>query len=457
VTAHWSNEGRNSQHRTMRFSIFLLCPLVGVQGWPHDQLFGGMAFQEDFSPRYYLGDPGQALSKRDTCNAGTHSCKSISSHRAIASVLLASPPTRSSLPGRDVGFPDFCCKNDRFCIVLRNGTASCCPVERECIVSDEQPCPPTAYFCRTPTVTVVDGTTATSTLEACCPRACTAAQSSYRCGDEFGGGCCAFNSQCATSNQCISTKTELPPIVTPADPGCTTSQHRCPDGFGCCDDGRECTVSGTVKGCVASLPSGSGVAAITTKSEGLSAGAKAGIAVGVVIGVGAAVALLTWICLAKRKGRSLTQRNSGTGGDNATDITSASRPPRRIGVPIDDLPSPVVGPFSHGPPAMATPDGAVPHQPHHPDDIAVPIEMPAGLGLMSSGSDETPAWRTPGESPGQVYELYGSTTASPPTSGTSPLNYSWASPFVPSPSENGTTNNSNNDDNHQHQQHPSPP
>jgi len=204
---------------------------------------------------------------------------------------------------------------------------------------------------------------------------------------------------------------------------------------------------------------------VETKDPGLSDAEKAGIAVGVVIGAAGIAAALTWVCIAKRRGRTLSYRNGAT-GDNATEVTSDSRPQpgRLMGVPQDDLPSPVAGPYTHvqghlGPAQLQQERGAVPHQPHHPDDIAVPVEMEAdtsdvGLGLRSSSAGavamtETPSinsggreWLTPGESPGQVYELYGSTTPSPYADGPSPLGHDNSSPLVPSPSEHPGGNRS---------------
>lgn len=102
-------------------------------------------------------------------------------------------------------------------------------------------------------------------------------------------------------------KTQPPPGLVPAVTGsCSTSQFRCSDGNGCCNNGASCTsfsgsayCSTATGGPTSTLIAGSDGS--SSSSGGLSAGAEAGIAVGSVVGGGLIVAAAVWYFLRRRR------------------------------------------------------------------------------------------------------------------------------------------------------------
>ena len=210
-------------------------------------------------------------------------------------------------------------------------------------------------------------------------------------------------------------------------PGCTTSQFKCQDGPGCCDNWQHCTsVSGTGY-CAAGNPTNTAFSIVPVASSGdsLSTGAKAGIAVGVIIGAGILIGAVTWFILAQRKKRRRALANqSASGGAPAastdeaamTEVGAGPRPRQGVGLTQDYFgPDAVPGPYSERAgqeldKASPMPGRAVPSSPHAPGDIAAPVEIdsvhkPDGSERMSptsfhqSPQDETIQSR---------FELYGS-------------------------------------------------
>jgi hypothetical protein len=214
-------------------------------------------------------------------------------------------------------------------------------------------------------------------------------------------------------------------------PGCTTSQFKCSDGPGCCDDWQHCTsVSGTGF-CAAGNPTATGFTIVASPgSGGLSSGAKAGIAVGVVVGAGIIVGAITWFCLSQRRRRRTVAQQSGSGsgpagsadGTAMTDVTSPSRPRQGAGMTQDYFgPDAVPGPFTESAGTEADkaspgPARAVPQRPQAPGDIAAPVEIDSthrtGDSPRLSPTSPTSYLETPqSETIEGRFELYGSEAA----------------------------------------------
>lgn len=112
-------------------------------------------------------------------------------------------------------------------------------------------------------------------------------------------------------------KTSPPPGFVPAVTGsCTTSQFKCSDGNGCCNNGAVCTsfsssayCSTATGGPTSTLIAGSDGG--SSSSGGLSAGAEAGIAVGSVVGGGLIVAAAVWYFLRRRRSTQPTNHVYG--------------------------------------------------------------------------------------------------------------------------------------------------
>lgn len=259
---------------TWAFSSAQTTSRYGSLPLPTDQLI----------PRFWI-NPAFPLAKRDgDCGSGRHSCL-------------------------DIGFGDDCCDNDTYCYVNKDGDPKCCPVGSNC--SNDSPCSSTAYFC---TRTVTESGTATA-RGGCCGRKCPN-KSLYLCPSDSGGNCCGYDSQCRAGGSCATTRpASRTGLLTPVPEGCTTSQHKCADGGGCCDNWQQCTeVSGTGY-CAAELPTSTDDTIIDNNSDdGLSGGAKAGIGVGAVLGAGIIVGGLTWLFLSRRRRqRTLNQYPAGDG------------------------------------------------------------------------------------------------------------------------------------------------
>ncbi|KAF4994886.1 hypothetical protein FDECE_12971 [Fusarium decemcellulare] len=349
--------------------------------------------QGDLMPRFFI-DRSFPLAKRaGECGGGSHNCL-------------------------DIGFSDDCCDNDSYCYVNRDGDPKCCAIGSNC--SDDSPCKSTAYFC---TRTVTQSGTATA-QEGCCNRKCPKS-SLYLCPSSLGGNCCGYDSQCRASGECATTKTASQTgSLTPIPSGCTTSQHRCSDGAGCCDDGQVCTQVSGEGFCAEAEPTGSDVTIIDDSDDGdggLSEGAKAGIGVGAVVGTSIIVGGLTWLCISKRRHRRQTatgQSGSGDGDgsgparDGMTDISGSQA---RHGLTSDYFgPDAVAGPFTEPAGSEATSPGrgrAVPLRAQEPGDIAAPVEIDSTIkdnNSLLSPMTSPSLGHTPGsETIEGRFELYG--------------------------------------------------
>lgn len=71
--------------------------------------------------------------------------------------------------------------------------------------------------------TMISGTWTTETLFTCVDRICTS--TSYACPTSHGGGCCPYDSNCVSDNQCLG------PFSSRQIPACPSSQSRCGESF----------------------------------------------------------------------------------------------------------------------------------------------------------------------------------------------------------------------------------
>ncbi|KAL7949594.1 hypothetical protein V8C42DRAFT_216060 [Trichoderma barbatum] len=249
---------------------------------------------EGLTPRYFV-DKSHPLFKREgSCGGNAHSCL-------------------------DIGHGDRCCDNNSYCYINSSDEPKCCEIGQPC--TSDNPCPATAVRCsvtRTLTITSSSSASRTSTrapaitrttttvITGCCGRACPQT-SFYLCARSLGGNCCPFDSNCEAGGNCISTKTPPPPGLTPVAEGCTTSQFRCQDGNGCCNNGQACTsfagsaYCSTATGGPTSTLAVGGDDSGSSSSGGLSSGAQAGIAVGAVVGGGLIVAAAAWFYFRRRR------------------------------------------------------------------------------------------------------------------------------------------------------------
>ncbi|UKZ75227.1 hypothetical protein TrVFT333_002902 [Trichoderma virens FT-333] len=281
----------------MRLLLTLpLCGLV-VASAARDRYAAVQIVPEGLTPRYFV-DRSHPLFKREgACGDNAHSCL-------------------------DTGHGDLCCDNNSYCYVNTSDQLRCCAIGQAC--SSDNPCGATAVRCsvtRTVTITSTSSAakttskepvitrTTTTVLTGCCGRACPQT-SFYLCASSLGGNCCPFDSNCQAGGHCVSAKTAPPPGLTPVADGCTTSQFRCADGNGCCNNGQTCTsfagsayCSTATGGPTSTLEAGSdsGSGSGSSSSGGLSPGAEAGIAVGAVVGGGLIVAAAVWFYLTRRR------------------------------------------------------------------------------------------------------------------------------------------------------------
>lgn len=230
------------------------------------------------------------------------------------------------------------------------------------------------------------------------------------------------------------------------DEGCTTSQSKCADGTGCCDNTLRCTqVSGDAF-CARGTPTGTDVTFTDEddmRGDGLSDGAKAGIAVGVVVGAGIIIGLITWLCLSKRRRRRQTmtqQSGSGEQADDAnmTEVTASSRP-REAGYGLTQDyfgPDAVPGPYTETVDSSPGPRMAVPSQPEQPGDIAAPVEIGSKEGPLTPGSPVAMSVTPASETIDGRFELHG-TEMSPAALSPSALSPSRI-PSTASPRSDGT-------------------
>ncbi|KAF4332332.1 hypothetical protein FBEOM_13879 [Fusarium beomiforme] len=344
----------------------------------------------DLMPRFFI-DRSFPLAKRaGDCGSGHHNCL-------------------------EVGFANDCCDNDSYCYVNRNGDPKCCPIGSNC--SSDSPCSSNAYFC---TRTVTSSGTATA-QEGCCDRKCPKT-SLYLCPSSLGGNCCGYNSECRAGGDCASTRpASRTDLLSPIPSGCTTSQHKCSDGAGCCDNDQKCTQVSGEGYCAQATPTESSVTIIDADDSGsrLSDGAKAGIGVGVVIGASIIVGGLTWVCLRKRRQRTASRPSASGEGDGSgrprdamTDISGSHA---RSGLTQDYFgPDPAAGPYTEQTSSRVTSpgrDAAVPMHAQSPGDITAPVEIDSTIrqrsDLLSPVSSPS-IYRTPlSETIDGRFELYG--------------------------------------------------
>ncbi|KAM5369587.1 hypothetical protein ACJZ2D_008946 [Fusarium nematophilum] len=372
-----------------------LIPLLGLSVAQTTQRYGSLPVAPGgLMPRFFI-DRSFPIAKRDAdCGKDHHSCL-------------------------DIGFSDDCCDNDSYCYVNSDGDPKCCAIGSDC--SDDSPCGSTAFFC---TRTVTASGTATA-REGCCNRRCPGS-SLYLCPSSLGGNCCNYDSQCRQGRECASTKSaSRTALLTPIPEGCTTSQHKCADGEGCCDDGQVCTQVSGEGFCADAEPTGSDISIVedpVTGDDALSDGAKAGIGVGAVVGTSIIVGGLTWLCISRRRQRQRTAsaRSYGEGDtsgprDGMTDISGTS--PRQ-GLTQDYFgPAAVAGPFTERVGSESTSPGqarAVPAQAEQPGDIAAPVEIDSTAkddnGLLSPMTSPSLAHTPNSETIDGRFELYGNDT-----------------------------------------------
>ncbi|KAJ4267790.1 hypothetical protein NW762_003905 [Fusarium torreyae] len=376
----------------MRFSSFLVfVPHAVAQTTRQYEAF--QAAPGDLIPRFFI-DRSFPLAKRaGDCGKDHHNCL-------------------------DIGFPDDCCDNDSYCYVNRKGDPKCCPIGSSC--TSDSPCKSTEYFC---TRIITSSGTATA-QEGCCDRKCPKT-SLYLCPASLGGNCCGYNSECRAGGDCASTRpASRTDLLSPIPEGCTTSQHRCSDGAGCCDNDQECTQVSGEGFCAQATPTESGVTIVEDDEGGggLSDGAKAGIGVGVVVGASIIVGGLTWLFLKRRRERSATGPSASGEGDGSgparDTMTEVSGSNARQGLTQDYFgPDPAAGPYTEQASSRVTSPGresAVPMHAQSPGDIAAPVEIDSttreGSDLLSPMSSPS-LYQTPlSETIDGRFELYGNET-----------------------------------------------
>ncbi|KAH0492345.1 hypothetical protein TgHK011_007303 [Trichoderma gracile] len=317
----------------MRPFVLSLLPLTGLASASaaRNRYAAVQLVPDGLTPRYFI-DRSHPLFKREgSCGDDAHSCL-------------------------DIGHGDRCCNNNSYCYVNSSNEPKCCAIGQPC--TSDNPCPATAVRCSTTrTITLTSSqqqksstrtatapapaspSITTTVLTGCCGRACPQT-SFYLCAPSLGGNCCPYDTNCQAGGHCVSTKTSPPPGLTPVADGCTTSQFRCPDGDGCCDNGQACTSFAGSGYCSSATggPTSTLAAAGDGDDEssssgggGLSPGAEAGIAVGAVVGGGLLVAAAAWFYLTRRKAQQTgpyynNNNNNNVAGDAPMAIAPASSP-----------------------------------------------------------------------------------------------------------------------------------
>ena len=362
----------------------------------------------DLIPRYFL-DRSFPLAKRaGNCDEDHHPCE-------------------------DTGFGDECCPNDHYCYVSNEGESKCCQIGSNCPLDTE--CKSDSWYC-----TTTRTTTGTATEEVgCCPRLCPAT-SQYLCPSGEGGKCCGYDADCRGGSCVVTAKPSRTGELTPIAEGCTTSQYKCDDGNGCCDNDQSCTEVDGEGYCAAGRPTETNLEFIDQDGGSggeLSAGAKAGIAVGAVVGAAAIIGAITWIFIRKRRGKRRTA-SAPSGGSNSqqrqedaagmTEASHSSRP-QQAGRGLTQEyfgPNPGVGPYTdtaghHSDNTSPGPHRAMPSgRPQNPGDIIAPVEMDSETRTEEAQSIVSPTgyWGHPSppqeETTGGRFELYGSTEVEPP-------------------------------------------
>ena len=286
----------------------------------------------------------------------------------------------------------------------------------------------------------------------CCDRKCPQT-SNYLCPSDLGGNCCEYNAECRAGGGCAETQQpSRTPTLTPIVEGCTTSQFKCADGQGCCDNWQHCTqVSGTGY-CAAGNPTDTTISVVDAPSgdSGLSDGAKAGIGIGAVVGTSLIVGIAAWLCISRRRQsrRTVSERSLPPINDGMTDITSVSRNRPRRGLTQDYFgPDAVPGPFTEtvGSESATTPGArrAVPTSPQGPADITAPVEIDSTVkdenNLLSPMTSPSLQQTPQSETIEGRFELYGCDMASRRSSSilrTPPLSTAGQTPHNEIPPEN---------------------
>ncbi|UNI20769.1 hypothetical protein JDV02_006828 [Purpureocillium takamizusanense] len=424
---------------------------------------------EGMMPRFVADRVLPQLARRDgNCGAGFHNCL-------------------------DVGFAGSCCENTHYCYVNKQSQPRCCPIGSNCVSdsncsSDRFQCTSTATVAVTVTVTATASSTNTNTDAAvvtvfttasaqvgCCGRACPQT-SQYLCPKDLGGACCSFGFDCRSGGQCVETKKPSGPssgTLTPVVDGCTTSQFKCPDGAGCCDEWMHCTRVDDKPYCAPGNPTNTNVRLVGDAGSGdsasdsrLSGGAKAGIGVGVAVAGGLALgAAAWWFCVRRRRRRGAdaaaaagASRKDEQPDDADADAgvyagsnvprdaahrpigigemseTTASQAPR----PTDDYFGPVPGPYTDA--SDAGRSTASPSRPQHaPENRAVPVEIDSSTATPAPPAPATPTPSTqhlsahpfphPDTTDGR-FELYGC-EAPPPVQPSPSLRTTTTTPGTP--------------------------
>ncbi|KYK60440.1 hypothetical protein DCS_01577 [Drechmeria coniospora] len=377
-----------------------------VVGYGYDDIFASIPLTPDgMTARYLMPDlvPGVPLAKRDgSCGDGRHPCL-------------------------DTHHSDRCCENTQYCYVNRVGLPRCCPIGSNCI--NDSSCQSTAYQCTTDitiTTTAAGGTVGPLVLSSqvgCCSRRCPRT-SQYLCADDLGGKCCPYGAECRSDGNCVSTRTastSVPAKLTPVPDGCTTSQHKCADGTGCCDLSMHCTeVTGTAYCAPTDAHADNAARDGDTR-------ASVGVAIGVGVGLGGglSVGAAAWLCLARRRKRrrrasktaSLPMAPPGErGADPSLEMAELSEAAASPSSPLDrSLTEPLsamsgLSPEFHSAGPAATPGprwaGAVSPAPLGVNAVAAPVVM----DLTTTTTTSQAAQVTPETIEGR-FELYGCSPA----------------------------------------------
>ncbi|KAK3182470.1 hypothetical protein K4F52_006296 [Lecanicillium sp. MT-2017a] len=207
----------------------------------------------------------------------------------------------------------------------------------------------------------------------------------YLCPKDLGGNCCPYNSECQAGGNCVAVVTptsSTEPLITPAVEGCTTSQYKCPDGTGCCNNWQSCTRMDNTAYCADGIPPGSDAPEVNDgASKGLSDGAKAGVGVTVVASVGlvAGVAAWVWILLKRKRARAIRPSPVNACQDeSAAKEQDGQAEPATIQAQDGDYFGRLTRPrneASHSP----GPERAVPRHPETPSDITTPVEIDSAV------------------------------------------------------------------------------
>ncbi|CAH0016089.1 unnamed protein product, partial [Clonostachys rhizophaga] len=251
------------------------------------------AFANDLIPRFWMDPAIPLLGRQEGCSYDTH-------HYCD-----------------DIGHGNVCCPNNKYCYINKSNEPKCCDIGSNCTL--DSICNSLSYYCARPET--VSGTV--TTKNGCCGRTCPST-SLFLCPQANGGNCCPYGSQCDGGNCKAVVTASSTALLTPIQEGCTTSQYRCPDGHGCCDNNQVCTLVSNEGYCVPGIPTQTDIEYIGTdpSADKLSQGAIAGIAVGAVVAVALVIGLVTWFCIRKKKERrALSRRQTASEAAQTEDQT----------------------------------------------------------------------------------------------------------------------------------------